>query len=141
MFIYNSLNYSFFPSVGDPQGISPRRFNLHSFSFGSALGIRAIEADRGPGVHHDLHRSVEYGVARTESLASGAGLGKVAEVSMVLAPGIRYGFMTRYRNGVEQHLLEVGVSFPIGLNTQTPSHGLIVQVQIEHIFSRWASPE
>ncbi len=141
VFMFNSLNYSFFPSVSDPLGNSPRRFTLHNFAYGGTLGIRALERDHGPGAHHDLHCFVEYGVARTETLASGANPTKAAEVNMVMAPGFRYGFMTRYRNGVEQHLLEVGVSFPFGLNTQTPSHGLIVQVQIEHIFSRWALQE
>ena len=64
--------------------------------------------------------------------------GKTAEVNMIIAPGVRYGFMTHYRNGVENHLVEIGVSFPFGLNNQTPGRGVIFQVQLEHIFNRWA---
>jgi hypothetical protein len=142
LFIYNSFNASFFPSVADPQGISLRRFTLRNLAYASALGIRALERNRGPGIHHDVHFFVEYGVARAESLLNdAAGLHKTAQVTMVASPGIRYGFMTRYKNEVEQHLLEFGVAFPVGLNSQTPSYGVIVQVQIEHIFARWASPE
>lgn len=139
LFIFNSLNYSFFPSVRGALGSSPHRFSLNNFSFGSALGFRVLEAGRGQAPHHDVHGFVEYGLTRTESL--GASIGKTAEVNMLVAPGVRYGFMTHYRNGVEEHLVEVGVSFPFGLNDQTPSRGVILQVQFEHVLTRWAIPE
>lgn len=139
VFIFGSFNYSFFPSVPNPTGISARRFNLYNYSFGSALGYRAYETGRGAAPHHDVHGFVEFGLNRTESF-DGIG-GKSAEVNLVVAPGVRYGLMTHYRNGVEEHLVEVGVSFPFGLNDQTPRRGVILQLQFEHIFTRWAASE
>jgi hypothetical protein len=109
VFIYNSLNYSFFPSVGEPQGLSQRHFDLHNLSFGSALGLRALERERRSDSHQDIHCFLEYGATRTESLESGPlGAVKVANVAMVVAPGVRYG--------------------------------VIVQMQVEHVFGRWATP-
>ncbi|MGE5326111.1 MAG: hypothetical protein ACM3NO_03660 [Deltaproteobacteria bacterium] len=139
VFIFSSFNYSFFPSVRSPVGISARRFNLYNYSFASALGYRALETGGGATPHHDVHGFVEFGLNRAESF-DGIG-GKSAEVNLVVAPGIRYGLMTHYRNGVEEHLLEVGISFPFGLNDRTPGRGVILQVQFEHILNRWATSE
>ena len=72
----------------------------------------------------------EYGLGREEGLESATGgTTKVSEIVTVLAPGIRYGFLTRTKK-----LFEIGVAFPIGLNQNTPRAGVILQIQFEHIF-------
>lgn len=133
VFLYNSFNYALFPSVRDPTVASSGRFNLQSISYASAFGIRALERDRGPS-HHDIHLYLEYGVERGDSLErNGLTTAKISETDMVFAPGIRYGFRTRYRNRTEKNLFEIGVSFPIGLRRNTPRGGVIFQIQLEQI--------
>lgn len=126
VFLYSSMNYAFFPSVQAPGG--GRQFNLQSVFWGSALGLRPLEADLGPN-HHDVHVFLEYGLGREERLETDGPVRKAAEAVSVFAPGIRYGFLTSRKK-----LLEVGVSFPIGLNQNTPRGGVIVQVQFENVF-------
>ena len=132
-FIYNSFNYAWFPGAADPA--SRRTFNLSTMAYGSALGMRPLEKDAGADTHHDIHTFLEFGWARAETIQNSlAGPSKGAEVQMVLAPGIRYGLMRRYSDGKEKNLYEVGVSFPLGLNSMTPRMGVILQIQIEHVF-------
>jgi len=126
VFAYSSLNYTFFPSVRAP-GLT-RRFNLQNVFWGSALGLRPLEKDRGPN-HHDVHIFLEYGLGREEGLEADGPIRKAAETVSLFAPGIRYGFLTRTKK-----LFEIGVSFPIGLNRQTPRGGVIVQLQFENVF-------
>jgi hypothetical protein len=54
---------------------------------------------------------------------------KAATTTSLFAPGVRYGLLT-----AKNRLIEIGVSFPAGLNQSTPRGGLIVQFQIENLF-------
>lgn len=129
VFLFTSLNYSLFPSVGDPEVGSPRDFNLHSVFGAVALGLRPLEKTRGDN-HHDIHAFLEYGVGREQTLETGPmGATKVSETVSVFAPGIRYGLLTK-----KAKLLEFGVAFPVGLNDATPRFGVIVQIQLENLF-------
>lgn len=131
VFLYTSLNYAIFPSVNDPVRGSRRHFNLQNVFYAAALGLRPVEKDRGTS-HHDLHAFLEYGVGREDGLEAGpTETNKVSDVVMVFAPGIRYGFLTRSKK-----LFEVGISIPLGLNSNTPRGGVIVQFQFENVFRR-----
>lgn len=131
VFLYSSLNFAAYPSVRDPAPGSHRSMALRNLFWGSALGIRALEKQQGP-VHHDLHAFLEYGLERDERLQSQPQkLSRASEVHLLAAPGIRYGFLT-----ARQTLIEIGVSFPLGLNRNTPQHGVIVQFQFERLFRR-----
>jgi len=126
IFVYSSLNYSFFPSVRAPG--AAHHFNLQNVFWGGALGVRPLEKDLGPN-HHDLHLFFEYGLGREEGLETDSPIRKAADMVSVFAPGIRYGFPTSRKK-----LFEIGVSFPIGLNENTPRGGVILQVQFENVF-------
>ncbi len=129
LFFYTSFNYTVFPAVRDLLAASPRTFNVHNVFFGSALGLRPLEKNRGTS-HHDLHLFLEYGLGREQDLdKKGNETVKVSEVRTVFAPGARYGFLTRSRR-----LFEIGVSFPVGLNSATPRRGIILQIQFEQFF-------
>jgi hypothetical protein len=128
-FLYTSVNFAVFPSVNDPALGSSRDFNLHNVFWAAALGLRPLEKPHGTS-HHDIHLLLEYGLGHEDRLETGAaGTTRVSELVTVFAPGIRYGFLTRTKK-----LLEIGVSFPIGLNQHTPQGGLILQVQFENVF-------
>jgi len=126
LFVYSSVNYAFFPSVRAPG--STRDFNLQNIFWGTALGLRPLEKHRGLN-HHDVHLFLEYGLGREESLETDGPIRKVAQAVSLIAPGIRYGFLTRTKK-----LFEIGVSFPVGLNHNTPRGGVIVQLQFERFF-------
>lgn len=128
VFLYTSFNYALFPSVRNPISGSDRHFNLQNVVWGTALGLRALEKDRGKS-HHDIHGFLEYGLGWEEGLEADGATRKASEVVTVFAPGIRYGFLTRSKK-----LFEIGVSFPIGLNRNTPRGGVIFQIQFENVF-------
>jgi len=127
VFLYSSVNYAFFPSVRPELAVGERRFNLQNVFAATALVFRPLERDRGPN-HHDIHLFVEYGLGREDYLKLDTPVQKTPTTLSLFAPGIRYGFLTR-----KMRLFEVGVSFPIGLNSATP-RGVIVQIQFENIF-------
>jgi hypothetical protein len=128
-FLYTSVNFALFPSVRDPTIGSSRDFNLHNLFWAAALGLRPLEKPHGTS-HHDIHLFLEYGLGHEDRLETGAaGTTRVSELVTVLAPGIRYGFLTRTKK-----LLEVGVSFPIGLNHNTPRGSVVLQLQFENVF-------
>lgn len=128
-FLYTSVNFALFPSVNDPTIGSSRAFNLHNVFWAAALGLRPLEKDHGTS-HHDVHLFLEYGLGHEDFLETGGtGTTRVSDLVTVLAPGIRYGFLTRTKK-----LLEIGVSFPVGLNHNTPRAGVILQLQFENVF-------
>jgi hypothetical protein len=108
--------------------VGERRFNLQNVFAATALVFRPFERDRGPN-HHDIHLFFEYGLGREEYLELDTPVQKTPATLSLFAPGIRYGFLTR-----KMRLFEVGVSFPIGLNSATPRGGVIVQIQFENVF-------
>lgn len=128
VFVYASANYSFFPSVRPETASGPQHFPLHNIFGATALVFRPLEKDNGPN-HHDIHMFFELGVGREEGLELGPPVQKAATTVSVFAPGIRYGLLT-----AKSKLIEIGVSFPIGLNQATPRGGIIVQLQIENFF-------
>jgi hypothetical protein len=115
--------------VNDPVIGSSRAFNLHNVFWAAALGLRPLERNHGTS-HHDVHLFLEYGLGHEDLLETGAaGTTRVSDLVTVLAPGIRYGLLTRTKK-----LLEIGVSFPIGLNHTTPRGSVILQLQFENVF-------
>lgn len=103
---------------------SSGRFGLETrVDWGAAVGLRPLERDTGAGSHHDVHLYLEFGGTRTQELA-----GRPTNESLV-APGLRYGFLTRHKV-----LAEVGLSFPVGLNRAALNWGVIVQLQFEYPF-------
>jgi len=126
VFLYSSLNYSFFPSVNGAGGATGRAFDLQNVFWATALGLRPLERPHDTS-HHDIHLFLEYALGREESLESRPnGPVKVSATQSLFAPGIRYGVLTRTKK-----LFEIGVSFPIGLNQETPRGGIILQIQFE----------
>lgn len=128
VFVYASANYAFFPSVNPGVASGPQHFPLHNIFGATALVFRPLEKKRGPN-HHDIHLFFELGVGREEGLEFGPTVQKAATTVSVFAPGVRYGLMT-----AKNRLIEIGVSFPLGLNQATPRGGIIVQFQIENLF-------
>lgn len=128
VFVYASANYSFFPSVRPETAGGPQHFPLHNIFAATALGLRPLEINRGRN-HHDIHAFLEWGVGREEGLEFGPVTQKAATTVFLFAPGIRYGLLT-----AKSKLIEIGVSFPIGLNQATPRGGIVVQLQIENLF-------
>ncbi len=125
-FLYSSLNYAYFPSVNGGSPTSSGSRNLQNVFAAAALGLRPLERSHGTS-HHDIHAFLEVGVGREEGLQNGStGLAKVSTVQALFAPGVRYGVLTRTKK-----LFEIGVSFPIGLNQDTPRGGIILQIQFE----------
>jgi hypothetical protein len=127
VFVYASANYAYFPSVNPGVANGPQHFPLHNVSGATALGFRPLEKDSGPN-HHDIHMFLEYGVSRQEGLDIGTTVQKAATTVSLFAPGVRYGFLT-----ARSKLIEIGVSFPIGLSQATPRGGIIVQFQFENL--------
>ena len=128
VFVYASGNYRYFPSVNPGMANGPQHFPLHDVFGAAALVFRPLERDSGPN-HHDMHIFLEYGVARQEGLEFVPTAQKISATTSLFAPGIRYGFLS-----ARSKLLEIGVSFPIGLNQSSPRGGIIVQFQIENLF-------
>ncbi len=128
VFIYASANYAVFPSVRPEAAGGPRHFPLHHVFGATALVFRPLEKKVGPN-HHDVHLFFEYGVTREEGLEFAPTAQKAATTTSLFAPGVRYGLLT-----AKNRLIEIGVSFPAGLNQSTPRGGLIVQFQIENLF-------
>ncbi|HZO99525.1 MAG TPA: hypothetical protein VFD30_04455 [Terriglobia bacterium] len=129
VFLYASWNYALFPKVRTPGTASRRGLNLQNLFGGTALGYRALEKDRGQ-FHHDIHVFFEYGISWEQDLTRDSGVtSKVTDVHSLVAPGIRYGLLT-----ARQTLVEIGVSFPIGLDRGTPRYGVILQFQFERGF-------
>jgi hypothetical protein len=127
VFVVMSLDYALFPSVQIPDPTSSRHFNLQNMSWATALGLRPWEKDRGTS-HHDIHLFLEYGLGREEGLERGNPITKVSDTLSVVAPGVRYGFLTRRKD-----LFEIGVSIPLGITQSTPRTGVIFQIQFERI--------
>ena len=129
IFMYTSLNSAFFPSVRHPRSNPGESFHLHRLFWGTALALRPLEKSRA-GLHHDLHLFLEFGLSLEQDLERSASpTRKISDVHNLVAPGIRYGLLNRNKD-----LYEIGVSFPIGLDRSTPSFGVIVQFQFEHVF-------
>lgn len=128
VFMYASVNYAFFPSVRPDLAGPQRNFNLQNIFGATALVFRPLEKDHGPN-HHDVHLFFEYGVGREEGLELDTPVQKSATTVSLFAPGIRYGFLTQ-----KMRLFEIGVAFPVGLNSATPRFGIILQLQFEHLF-------
>lgn len=125
-FTVASANFSFTPTVTDLTAGSFRRFDLTTIEWSVALGLRPLERDTLAGSHHDIHVYLEFGGARSEEMDAGE---RRRSDAFLVAPGVRYGFLTR-----RKVLSEVGLSFPVGLNRAAPDWGVIVQLQFEYPF-------
>jgi hypothetical protein len=129
VFLYTTANYHAFPCAQDPTPGSSERFLLSGVNFAAALGIRALERDR-EGSHHDIHVFLEGGGAWEQQIDRGATAGtRGDQLSWVVSPGIRYGYLTSRKT-----LVEIGFSAPIGLGPNGPKHGFILQFQYEFYF-------
>jgi hypothetical protein len=128
VFVFASANYRFFPWARPGVAGAPQHFPLHDLFTATALGIRALEKTKGPN-HHDIHMFLEYALGREESIDVGTTVQKSAPTVSIFAPGIRYGLLTG-----KSKLIEIGVSFPIGLNQSSPRGGVVLQFQIENLF-------
>jgi len=75
----------------------------------------------------NFHLFMEGSGTWEQEIVEGNHTGRKRNFATVLvAPGIRYGYQT-----AGKYLIEAGVSFPIGLNRETPDWGVIFQLQIE----------
>jgi len=123
VFLVASLNLSVTPNAAAfPDGTGPE-FDLSAVGWGTALGWRALERATAGGAHHDIHVFLELGGAREDEIDAGL---RVRSTVVQLAPGFRYGFLSR-----AGALTEIGVSFPLGLTRAAPDWGIILQVQFE----------
>ncbi len=129
VFLYTTANYHAFPRAQDPTPGSSARFLLNGVNFATALGIRALERDRG-SVHHDIHVYLEGGGAWEQQVNSRATVGaRQGEFAWLVSPGIRYGHMTSRKT-----LIEIGFAAPTGLGPNGPKHAFLVQFQYEFYF-------
>jgi len=129
IFLFTTANYHAFPRAQDPTPGSSERFLLNGVNFAAALGIRALERDRG-SAHHDIHILLEGGGAWEQQVGPGTAAGtRQGQLSWVVSPGIRYGYMTSRKT-----LIEIGVTAPIGLGPNGPKHGFRIQFQYEFYF-------
>jgi hypothetical protein len=126
VFVAVSVNGGFTPSVPVNAGGAGLEFDLYGAVWAGALGIRAFERSTDEGAHHDVHLFLEVSGSHEEELEAGL---RLRSTPWLLAPGVRYGYMSRAGS-----LVEIGVSVPVGLNDEAPDWGVIVQFQFE-----WAS--
>lgn len=129
LFLYNTFNYHHLPSADDTTPGSTRDFTLHGINWATALGIRALERPSN-GSKQDVHVFLEAGGAWNQEVEPGVTQGaREGKLSWVFAPGVRYGFITSRKT-----LIEIGVSFPIGLGPNGPKKAIIIQFQFERLF-------
>lgn len=126
VFTAASVNLSFTPSVPDPTPGSTRRFDLSAVEWGLAFGLRPLERSTAAGSHHDIHLYVELGGSRRDEVDAS---GRSRSTEVLLAPGLRYGFLT-----AGKVLTEVGLAIPVGLTGVAPDWGVILQLQFEYPF-------
>ena len=135
VFLFSSFNYSVLPRAEDTTPGSRARHLLHGLGWATAVGIRALENSRGDGARHDLHLMLE-GTGSWEQevvpaiprILQGTREGRL---SWAIAPGLRYGFLTKALT-----LTEIGVAVPIGLGPNGPKWGIHFQFQFERVFGR-----
>ncbi len=129
VFLFTTANYHAFPRAQDATPASSKRFLLNGFNFAAALGIRALERDRG-SAHHDIHVFLEEGGAWEQQVDPGATAGtRSGQLSWLVSPGIRYGYMTSRKT-----LIEIGFAAPLGLGPNGPKHSFLIQFQYEFYF-------
>ncbi len=129
VFLFTTANYHAFPRAQDPTPGSSERFLRNGVNFATALGIRALERDRG-SAHHDIHVFLEGGGAWEQQVDPGPVVGtRQGQLAWLVAPGVRYGYMTSRKT-----LIEIGVAAPIGLGPNGPKHGFLIQFQYEFYF-------
>lgn len=135
VFLFSSVNYSVLPSADDTTVGSTRSFALHGVEWASALGVRALER-RVNGNHHDVHVFLEGAGAWGHEVEPGIAVGtRRSALSWLVAPGVRYGFLTS-----RKMLIEIGVSVPIGLGPNGPKKGIVIQFQFERLFGQAEAP-
>ncbi len=135
VFLFTTFNYHVLPRAQDTTPGSASRFVLHGADWATALGIRALERP-SRGRNQDIHVFLEGGGKWEQEVEPGLASGeRRGKLSWVVAPGIRYGYMTPRKT-----LIEIGVSAPIGLGPNGPKHGIIIQFQYEFYF-RAPKPE
>lgn len=126
-FTYFDLNYGTTFSAQDPTLGSTAHFNLNNFTGSVALGFRPLERDGKKGDHHCVHLYLEASGNLVQSVEVGSTQGtRTTQNTYLLAPGVRYGYMTKNKN-----LTEVGVAGVIGLGADSPTWGMILQTQFE----------
>lgn len=129
MFLFSSVNYSVLPAADDTTPGSTRSFTLHGAEWATAVGLRALER-RVNGTNHDVHVFLEGSGAWGHEVEPGIAVGtRRGALSWLVAPGVRYGFLTSGKT-----LVEVGVSVPIGLGPNGPKKGIVIQFQFERVF-------
>lgn len=129
-FHYLSLNYATTFAAKDPTQGSFSDFNLHNFNWGVALGFRPIEKTTRSGGRHDLHVTIEASGTFGQSVAAGSVQGfPTTDNEIIFVPGLRYGYITP-----KKFLAEVGLAGVIGLSSDSPDWGLILQTQWEFGF-------
>lgn len=134
VFLFSSLNYSVLPAADDPTPGSTSELTLHGVEWSAALGIRGLERRTASGGNHDIHVFLEAGGAWGHEVESGVAVGtRQSKLAWQFAPGVRYGFLTPRKT-----LVEIGVSFPIGLGPNGPKKGIVLQFQFERLFGEAA---
>lgn len=130
VFLFNTLNYRLIPSGDDTTVGSSKKFVLHGATWATAIGLRHLERPTGTVGKHDLHGFLEAGGNWQQSVTPGVTAGmRAGELTWVLAPALRYGYITSRKT-----LVEIGVSVPFGLGPNGPKRGVIIQFQFEKLF-------
>ncbi len=132
IFLFQSFNYSVLPSADDTTPGSTSNFTLHGAEWATAVGLRALERETSSGANHDVHVFLEGSGAWGHQVAPGIAVGtRESALSWLVAPGVRYGFLTARKT-----LIEIGVSVPIGLGPNGPKKGIVIQFQFERVFGQ-----
>ncbi|MFO1462439.1 MAG: hypothetical protein U1F66_01550 [bacterium] len=129
-FHYVSVNYATTFGARDPTAGSQALFTLHNLNWGLALGFRPVEKKTSSGGKHDLHLTLETSGTLEQEVQAGPSHGsRSTSTSVLLVPGLRYGYIT-----ARKRLFEIGLAGVLGLTEASPDWGLILQTQWEFGF-------
>ena len=132
VFVMASYNYSVLPSADDTTPGSTSKFTLHGHEWAAAIGLRALERPTAAGGNHDVHIFLEGAGAWGHEVEPGLAVGvRQSGLAWLVAPGLRYGYITPLKT-----LVEIGVSVPIGLGPNGPKRGVVIQFQFERVFGQ-----
>ncbi len=128
-FLYQTFNYHVLPSAEDTTPGSSRTFALHGADWASLIGFRALGRHHGRS-RQDVHAFLEGAGSWEQKVEPGLKVGeRRGKLSWIVAPGVRYGYLTARKT-----LIEIGVSAPVGLGPNGPKHGIFIQFQYEFYF-------
>jgi len=122
-----NLNYATTFSAPSQNTASTDHFTLHDFFYGLCLGFRPLERDDAKGGHHDIHVTLELsGNLGQQGHAKTTTRFTQTQDTYLIIPGIKYGYSSKGKL-----FTEVGLGGILGLGSNSPDWGLVLQTQWE----------